>query len=117
MNSWGSDRLEGRIDALLRLSVEKGSEPSDIIVKLPPERPAFPWARIASVIAAAVLLGFFAVQLIQGYELPVTSFSLSSLFCGISLGEALSAAAIAVGVIGSVTAFIPDWNETLRRLL
>jgi len=117
MNSWGSDRLEGRIDALLRLSVEKGSEPNGIIVKLPPERPAFPWARIASVIAAAVLLGFFAVQLIQGHEFPSISFSLSSLFRGISPGEALSAAAIAVGVIGSITAFVPDWNETLRRLL
>lgn len=117
MNSWGSDGLEGRIDALLRLSVEKGSEPNGIVVKLPPERPAFPWVRIASVVAGAFLLGFFAVQLSQGYEFPSTSFSLSSLFSGVSWGEALSAAAIAVGVIGSVTAFIPDWNETLRRLL
>ncbi len=124
MNSWGNDKLEKRIDELLSSSVCTGAEPSGFRVSLIPLRPAFPWYKVAYVLIAAVVLGFFMVQWFQmqkletgNYDSIFTAESVSGLFSGINSSELVSIVAIVIGLGGTLVAFLSERNRVLHRML
>ncbi len=124
MNSWGNDKLEGRIDELLTSSVSRGSEPAGFHVKLTPVKPSFPWLRIAYILAAACIAGFFMVQWLAGQDPASLNFgslfkidTLTGMFTGISSGKAVSIVAVIVGLFGTVISFLPDKPRVLHHIL
>ncbi len=124
MNSWGNDRLEEKIDEMLTSSVSRGSEPRGFSVRFMPRRPLFPWISVIYVVAAAVVLGFFMSQWLNGQNLEnidyrsMFSFErLSGLFSGATSGELMSGLAIILGLGGAILAFLPEKQQGLRHLL
>lgn len=124
MNSWGKAPLERRIDSILEESVEPGSEPAGFSVTLLPARPSFPWMKVASVLAAAVICAFIAYPWIRGLELHSLNFralfspeTMKSLFAGMDRDKAVSLAAVVIGIAGTVMVFAPEGDRVLRRML
>jgi len=124
MNSWGNDKLEGRMDELLTSSVSRGSEPAGFHVRLTPVKPSFPWLTIAYILAAACIAGFFTVQWLAGQNLASMDFgslfridTLTGMFDGISSGKAVSIVAVIIGLFGTVISFLPDKPRVLHRML
>ena len=124
MNSWGNDPLERRIDELLASSVRRGSEPSGFTVKLAPRRPPFPWLKVAYILIAAAVAGFFAVQWLAGSNLQDIDYSsftsldgVASLFSGMSAGRAVSIIAMVVGLLGTAISFMSDRHRLLHPML
>jgi len=124
MNSWGNDKLEGRMDELLTSSVSRGSEPAGFHVKLTPLKPSFPWLRIAYILATACIAGLFMLQWLAGQDLTSMDYSslfqidsITGIFAGISAGKAVSIVAVVIGLFGSVISFLPDRPGVLHRML
>jgi hypothetical protein len=124
MNSWGNDRLEEKIDAMLVSSVSKGSEPSDFRVRFMPRMPVFPWLTVLYVLTAAVILGFLMAQWFQGQNLESIDYAsvfsierVSDLFSGMGSGGLISTLAVILGLGGAIMAFLPEKLRVLRHML
>lgn len=124
MNSWGSDRLEAKIDEMLISSVSRGSEPDGFRVKSMPRRPMFPWLYVVYVLIAATVLGFFMGQWLNGQNLESIDYrslfsmeKVSGLFSGVSSGGLISGLAIFFGLGGAILTFLPEKPRQLRHLL
>jgi hypothetical protein len=124
MNSWGNDRLEEKIDAMLVSSVSKGSEPSDFRVRFMPRMPVFPWLTVLYVLTAALILGFLMAQWFQGQNLESIDYAsvfsierVSDLFSGMGSGGLISTLAVILGLGGAIMAFLPEKLRLLRHML
>lgn len=124
MNSWGNDKLERRIDELLASSVSRGSEPEGFSVHLIPSRPPFPWMKVAYILIAAAIAGFFMNQWLSLQNLDDIDYgsvfsleTLSGLFSGISTGKAVSLIAVAIGLGGTLISFLSERQRVLHRML
>jgi hypothetical protein len=124
MNSWGNDRLEEKIDAMLVSSVSKGSEPSDFRVRFMPRMPVFPWLTVLYVLTAALILGFLMAQWFQGQNLESIDYAsvfsierVSDLFSGMGSGGLISTLAVILGLGGAIMAFLPEKLRVLRHML
>lgn len=124
MNSWGDDPLEKRIDELLTSSVSRGSEPSGLVIAPFFAKPSFPWMKIAYVLVAAVILGFFTLQWLSVQNLETVDYravlsfdAIGSVLSRLSSGKIISAIAIAIGLGGTVVAFLSEKQRVLHRVL